>query len=365
MSTILLISPEPWDGHFVSKHHYALELSRRGHRVLFHGPAEPIGDICLDSVSDACGILQVLHAPPAGRGLRFLPACVRRRLEASWLTRVELALGQPIDVVWSFENSRFFDMSFAGERLKIYQQVDLNQDFHPELAAETADISIAISEPIARRLASFSRKLIRITHGYCSQDSREFPFEGLQHEFADASVNAVMVGNLDIAYLDVQLLVQLVSDHPDVKFHFVGGYTPDSGLHGLVGSAPNVRFWGLQPARTLPSFLKCADILLVAYLAEDYRDQLANPHKMMEYLASGRCILATRTLEYEDRPDLVETVHSRTEYRRRFALILEDPSIWNSPDKVAIRQEFANANTYADQLERIAQAVGERSKLIS
>lgn len=365
MSTILLISPEPWEGHFVSKHHYARELARRGHVVLFHGPPDAAGPMRLVPVTDAPGDLRVLHAPRVAPGLRFLPGPLRRSLEARWLGQVEQIAGQPIDVVWNFENSRFYDLDFAGRRLKIYQQVDLNQAFHPDTAARTADLSIAISGPIEQRISRAARRLIRVTHGHAPQTGPVPVPDGLEADFARARVNVVLVGNLDMSYLDVALLTRLVQEHPGTRFHFVGAHTPARGLHGATAHAPNVRFWGRQPAQVLTAFLKRADVLLVAYLADAHLDQLANPHKIMEYLASGRCVLATRTLEYENRPDLVEIARDPTDYARRFAAIVADPAAWNRPEQIALRQQFAANNTYSCQVDLIAKAIGPRGALIS
>jgi hypothetical protein len=363
-STILIISPEPWDGHFVSKHHYALELTRRGHRVLFHGPPATTGGMRLVPVANQLGDLQILHAPRVAPGLRFMPNPLRRALEARWLKQVEQIVGHSVDVVWNFENSRFFDMGFAGNRLKIYQQVDLNQDFHPEKAAATADISIAISAPIEQRLKPSASELIRITHGYASQPLAEPLPDGVEASFSEARVNAVMIGNLDIAYLDVVLLAQLVKTHREVRFHFVGTYSAGLNLHAAIAAAPNVVFWGRQPSHLLPAFLERADLLLLAYLADQHLEQLANPHKMMEYLASGRCVLATRTLDYENRPNLIEMAFDREDYARRFAAITAEPAVWNSAERVAQRRAFALDNTYEKQLNRIAQALGSHPHLL-
>ncbi len=38
MKTILLISPESWGKSFVSKHHYAVELAKKGNIVYFLNP---------------------------------------------------------------------------------------------------------------------------------------------------------------------------------------------------------------------------------------------------------------------------------------------------------------------------------------
>ncbi len=365
MSTILIISPEPWDGHFVSKHHYARELARRGHRVLFHGPPEVTGPMRLVPVPDAPGDLRVLQAPRVAPGLRFLPAPLRRACETRWLGQVEQLAGARVDVIWSFENSRFFDLGFAGQRLKIYQQVDLNQDFHPDIAAATADLTIALSAPIAQRLKSAAPGLMRLTHGHAGYPPAERLPDGVETSFSAASVNAVMVGNLDIAYLDVPLLAQLVAEHPDVRFHFIGAYTTGLNLHATTAAAPNVVFWGHQPSHLLPGFLERADILLLAYLAEQHLDQLANPHKMMEYLAAGPCVLATRTLDYEDQPDLIEMASDQADFAQRFAAITAEPAFWNSPPRVKRRRAFAASNTYPRQLDRIAQALGPRGPLIS
>jgi glycosyltransferase involved in cell wall biosynthesis len=365
MSTILLVSPEPWDGHFVSKHHYALELARRGNNVFFHGPPESSGGIRLEPVPETLGRLWVLHSPKVAAGLRFMPGALRRFLEARWLGLVEKIAGKPIDVVWNFENSRFFDMGFAGERLKIYQQMDLNQTYQPAIAAATADLSIAISAPIEQRLADSAQNLIRITHGHTNQDIAQPAPAGIDQVFGSAAVNAVLIGNLDIAYLDVPLLVQLVTTHPAVRFHFVGAYRAGHGLHVAIGAAPNAVFWGRQSFDLLPCFLNRADVLLVAYLADKHLDQLANPHKIMEYLASGRCILATRTLEYEDQPDLIEIAMDRADYAKRFASIAANPAAWNSAEQVAHRQAFAFENTYPRQLDRIVHALGPHGTLIS
>lgn len=365
MSTILIISPEPWDGHFVSKHHYARELAQRGHKVLFHGPPEATGLMRLVPVADAPGDLRVLYAPRVAPGLRFLPGPLRRALEARWLGQVEALAGERVDVVWNFENSRFYDLGFAGGRLKIYQQVDLNQDFHPDEAAVSADLVIALSAPIAARLKSAAPSLIRLTHGHAAHPCTDDLPDGAAASFGASPLNAVMIGNLDIAYLDVTLLVQLVDENPNVRFHFIGGYSSGSKLYSATASAPNVVFWGRQPAHLLPGFLERADLLLLAYLADQHLDQLANPHKMMEYLASGRAVLATRTLDYEGRPDLLEMAMDRADYAQRFAVIMAEPDVWNSPARMAARRTFASENTYPRQIERIAQALGPRGILIS
>lgn len=361
MSTILIISPEPWDGHFVSKHHYARELARRGHRVLFHGPPDAAGSMRLLPVTeDTVGTLHVLHAPRVAPGLRLLPGRVRRALEARWLAQVERLAGKQVDVVWNFENSRFYDMRFAGARLKIYHQVDLNQDFHPDIAAETADLAISISAPIEALIKEKSRQFLRITHGCPIRSLIEI--DSLKNTISSGEIdelfsqfpkNAVLTGNLEIPYLDLELLYDLVVRHPVCGFHFVGRFTPNKGLHAMLANAKNAIFWGLQPSDKLPLYLSRADVLLVAYHALDHIEQLANPHKLMEYMASGVVTVASYCADYESKRHLLSMVDRREDFISIFRSVVENIEFWNSPEKRAERQLFAAENTYERQIERI------------
>ncbi|MEM6460766.1 MAG: glycosyltransferase [Pseudomonadota bacterium] len=365
MSAVLIISPEPWDGLFVSKHHYAIELARRGHSVFFFGPPTETNELEVEYAKWHGLQIGVVNSPPVLPGIRYLPPPMRNRFEARWLKNLEHKTNQRVDVVWLFENSRFFDLRFAGERLKIYQQVDIDQDFQPMIAARTSDLTIAISRPISRLLVAEANKLIRVTHGYSAMATTPLPESELEQRFSDFCSNAVFTGNLDRTYLDVPLLADLVKGYPETRFHFVGNYTEGRHLHGAVAGLENVLFWGRRPAEKLPSILKRADILLVASLADEHLEQLANPHKIMEYLASGKVILATRTLEYEDTPDLVCTANNRAEFLDRFREIIGNLEHWNAPERMETRRAFAADNTYAHQVDRIAAALGERGSLIS
>ncbi len=365
MAAILIISPEPWSVLFVSKHHYALGLADIGHDVIFYGPPEKVAEPYLERVCSDNGTLQILHSGKVIYGARFLPSLLRRFFERRWLRQIETLFGKEIDVIWNFENSRFYDFEFAGKRLKIYHQVDLNQDFNPGIAAATADLSIAISEPIEKRLSPIATNLLRITHGYAPSKDIENKTINFDDEFSKSRVNAVLTGNFDIPYLDLKLVNQLVCNFPDVRFHFVGDYSPDKDLHTNLEAKDNVIFWGRQPSESLPLFFRHANILLVVYLANAHREQLANPHKIMEYLASGKCVLATYTMEYDGREDLIEMASNRDEFIQKFLNIVRCPSAWNSPELMSYRQNFANSNSYPRQIERIADALGERGHLLS
>lgn len=350
---ILIISPEPWSAHTVSKHHYAVTLAARGFKVFFLNPPENgLEEISIEPVDDHPG-LHVVSAPRVAVGLRFYPSSLRRWLETRWLLRLERAVGCRIDALWLFENSRFYDMRFAGNRLKIYHQVDLNQDFNPEQAASTADICFCTSDFIQARLSPHTSGVYKIHHGLALSPDPAPLCEAQLDLFEVKGPHAVYIGNLEMQYLDAELLADLAKRFTWVQFHFVGRFTEDGRFRAMIRGLPNVAWWGKVDSRLIPAILDRADILLVAYQARRYKEQLSSPHKFMEYLGSGKTIVATYTDEYKDKRHLLEMVDDSKDYPAIFERVARNLAEYNSSSRQSERKAFAQAHTYEAQLDRI------------
>ena len=357
--TIFLISPEPWTALAVSKHHYARALCARGHMVIFLDPPQTLGQpMRITPVADCSGLLRV-QAPPVMRGLQYLPKVLREQIEARWLAWLERECGMTIDAVWLFENSRFYDMGFAGQRLRIYHQVDVNQNFHIAAAARSADICLCTSDAIARRLRPHARNVVKIDHGYAAatQDTALPP--SLEVHFDTLGPHLVYIGSLDIRYLRTDLLDQATALFPHATFHFVGSHSEATSLFQITRSRPNVRWWGQVGSDIIPAILARADVLLLAYDAETFSDQVSNPHKLMQYLGSGRVTLATWTEEYADKMHLLEMVRHYDDFLPRLGHLLANLNRLNTPAKMAARIAFAQAQSYPRQLDRIEAALAQ------
>jgi hypothetical protein len=350
---VLFVSPEPWSGHSVSKHHYAVELARRGLEVLFYGPPSPCGPMVIEPVERDGVRLRVVRAGRLAPGLRWFPAPLRRGIEALWLKKLERVAGCRVGAVWLFENSRFFDMRFSGRRLKIYHQVDLNQDFHPATAAATADICFCTSDFIRERLLPHQPQVFKIHHG---TPQAQVPLSLSQEQLGrldHSGAQAAYIGNIDMAYLDAELLARAIRAMPDVKFHLVGGYSKTGSLWHHAGGLPNAVWWGKLDSGLIPPVLARVDVLLVAYQSARWREQLSNPHKFMEYLASGRTIVATYTDEYKDKRHLLEMVDDPGEFLPALQRVLAHLDEYNSPQRQAARRAFASEHSYARQYDKI------------
>ena len=159
LHNILVISPEFWKWQHVSKHHYAITLAKLGHEVYFLNP--PISNINKIKILDTeyTNVYEI-EAPQVTKGLRFYPKKIRNIIEKNWLENLEKIIEKKITIVWLFENSRFFDMNFAGSRLKIYHQVDSDQNFHMKEAAISSDICFCVTDFIKRDLLPYNKKVL-------------------------------------------------------------------------------------------------------------------------------------------------------------------------------------------------------------
>lgn len=356
MSAVLIISPEPWDANQVSKHHYARTLARRGHTVFFVDPPGSSGTTTsIAKAVEEDGEILLIRGPRVAPGLRFMPRILRRALERRWLEKLERNAEVHIDIVWLFENSRFYDMSFAGDRVKIYHQVDLNQDRHVAAAASSADISFAVSDIILDRITRYSRYAQKISHGVFAVGART----GVNcTKVRPGRRAAAYVGNLDIAYLDAKTLQEVVVGSQEVDFHFIGSYSGTGEAYRRLHGMKNVFFWGRLASRDLQEVLEKMDVLMIVYDTINHRDQLANPHKLMEYLAAGKVTVATFTEEYKSfAGDVIAMVEDPHDYVTKFRSVVANLDRWNSPELQAQRIAIANDNTYERQLDRISSAL--------
>ena len=353
---ILIISPESWSDHYVSKHHYAIELARRGNSVFFLNPEDnALSEIVLQQQHEN---LWTISAPRVAKGLRFYPGLLRRRMERKWLERVEALAGRKISVIWLFENSRFFDLNFAGERLKIYQQMDLDQNFNVRHAANSADICFCNSVFIYEKLKPFCRSIAKIPHGYCEENGDTSGYQNIQG-FSDYIINAVFIGNFDRKYLHDELLVSLVRANNDVGFHFVGKFNKSSAVYINLSGQSNVRWHGKIPSVDISRTLSQCDINLLAYKTSVsfIRKQMANPHKIMDYLGSGNVIVATFTEEYRNKRDLLEMAEDDDEFLDLFSKVKNNLSYFNRPDAREYRKAFARQNSYPLIIDRIQERI--------
>jgi hypothetical protein len=356
---ILIVSPEPWDHIFVSKHHYAIHLGKRGNLVYFLGP--PTTRFALEK-TDFENVFTVAY-PGFPKGLRYYLSFLQRYFIRKRFDQIQKLCKIEFDIIWSFDNSVFFDFSsLPNDVLKISHIVDLNQDFQTEKAAKTADYCFCTTELIKERLIKYNPKVFKINHGFNNQVVDNTPV-GLP---GTSRIKALYGGNLAMPFIDWILLYRVVVENPGVDFIFIG---PNAELFNQDGeqdlakksiqSCNNAYFVGRLKSEELIRYQASADILLVAYQQKYHLDQ-ANPHKMMEYFGAGKVIVSTYTKEFEAYvEDFIHMSIRNSEFPQLFKKVFEQLNTWNSVEKQNQRRLMALDNTYEKQIERIEQILDD------
>lgn len=344
--TILLISPEPWEHIFVSKHHYATHLAARGNKVYFLNPPNKENFLIIIQKTNYSN-LHNIHYNGFVKGLRFLPNFLQHYLLKRKFNQLQEACGVEFDIVWSFDNSVFYDFgALPNSVFKISHIVDFNQNFNRTLATKTANICFGSSSFIVNILVKHNKNSFFINHGYnlidCESRIAKLPGRN--------KIKVFYAGNLDIKYLDLILLDKIIEDNPTVDFIFAG---KKSRKFEMI-SKSNVYYLGSLVSTILYSHMLEADILLICYQADSYMKQLSNPHKMMEYLGSGKVVLATKTMEYLNiaNEGLIAMSDQNHEFHKLFKKIIDNLEEWNDPKIQQERRAIALNNTYDKQISR-------------
>ncbi|MGB3465853.1 MAG: hypothetical protein WBA74_11305 [Cyclobacteriaceae bacterium] len=351
---ILIISPESWTKVFVSKHHYAVKLAERGNRVFFLNPPSDSEQLKNTRVENVFSV-DYKGFPPK---FRRYPAPLRKYFLRKIFRKIEKICQSTIDIVWSFDNSVFFDLNFLPEQVvKISHIVDLNQDFEFAKAATSADICLGCTSVICEKQKQYNKHTFFVNHGFNNYEA----LPDSEEPVVTANENGRSVGyagNLDIRYLDWHLIKEAVDKFTDVMFYFAGP-TESAELKHWMEDKPNVRYIGVLDPSLLGAFYKQMDLLMISYKADEYRDQLGNPHKLMGYLGSGTAVVSTYTHEYRNHTQLISMSESNSEWISVLSRTLQDFAFWNSPESTQKRINFAMDNTYDKQVDRIEKYIAQ------
>ncbi|MDZ4822408.1 MAG: hypothetical protein SH856_03010 [Flavobacteriales bacterium] len=350
---ILIISPEPWGISKVSKHHYAETLAKLGNRTWFLNPPrrEYFKSESVNVVADN------FHIP----GTRFFPDTLQRMIHRSAAKKISTCAGTLFDVIWSFDNSRHYHLDVFEAGLKIHHMVDINSNFQLHKTASSADICFASNFEILELLKTHQPNSHFIPHGFASGHKQP---AALPHGRGRTKI--VYAGNLLIRFINWKLLHRLVKENSELDFFFIGSYGKGNlnktisveALQEveLLRKNENAFLLGEKPAGELDTMLAQADVLLICYDHIRFPAQVANAHKVMTYLASGKVIVSNVMDLY--RPHrLLEMADNEESYLNLFRHVCNNLKEFNNHESNERRIAFAMSNTYQKQIARIEMLI--------
>ena len=361
---ILMLSPQPWTGLQVSKHHYARELAALGHDVIFANPPTGDGPIRLTR-SDTANITLLDHPrmPLARAKYRAKPLFIAA---ARFRARAIRKLVGAIDLLWDFDNAR----QFADHRpfrapasiLHVVDRLDPGDAMHRH-----ADLILGIDASIVGDIASEGRPSHVVGHGLSPlfAEAARVRLATPRIRTADAPVTVGFIGNLAQPAMDRARVAALVTAHPDCIFRFIGpvqGETPEirAWVDGLAAQ-PNVEMAGLLTGDALIAATADVDIWFLPYDVARDRNRGVNSHKLLEYFALGGEVVSSAIAAQADAPGIFMAAPGAPDelaakLDAAIAAVREGRDTgWRA------RAELALANSYRANLDRSAAHLKERS----
>ena len=372
---ILIISPQSWGNMMLAKHHYAIELAKQGSEVYYLNPPDNhqwswsrdrIKIKPVAGYSNLFIIDQQLYFPYQ---LKFHSRNLYNILIKRQISKILETIPKPVDLIWSFDLGNLFPLKYFDKKLfKIFHPVDEPSDKNAILAGEGADIIFSVTREILEKYKGFEKPLHFINHGLADEFIRVE-----SHAISlDNHTNVGLSGNLMRPDLDRKILLQIVRENPEVIFHFYGSYSTKQSNIGAgddleteafikeLGSFVNVKFHGVLRTEELARELNRMDAFLICYDIKKDQSKGTNYHKVLEYISTGKPIIANNITTYEGMSDLVVMALGRENNEELPALFrntIRQLDIYNTADLFNKRKAFAKDNTYKKQVERIASIV--------
>ena len=374
-SVFVTLSTTDWDApQFGSRQQIALELVRRGHRVLFVEIPRALHSL----ISDPAGtrraarrmgrVRQVpdgplLYTPWPVLPIYYNPAinAVNQRLLLRDLRRVLGRLGWQIDVLWTYWPHTGYLISRLGERAAVYHCIDdfaaAGYPLVPAWAIARMEVEqcnrVDIVFARTLRLAKERRRHNPNTHLLPGGvDTRAFDPDGVGEP--PAAVSALpsprvgLVGTIDDR-VDVSLLAHCARGLPKTSFVLVGPVRRHRVDARPLRDLPNVHFLPPCPHSAVPAITAALDVCLLPYRVNRYTEGLS-PIKLHECLAMGKPVVATDLPYVRHEAAHVRIAQTAQEFEQALRDALAHPP---TPDTQALWRAAAEACSWKRQVDEI------------
>lgn len=351
---IYILSPEPFGGNLLSKHHYAIELARRNRVYLICYKKNMQEKFLLRGVRP--GVQEICFRNPF-RLIYHLPPFICRQWFACEIQNIKRSIGEPPDVVFSFFPYFFWWLKDFGARVCLFGLYDYIPHIPRrayEILAQYSDILFSVSQPIADYYHMNNVKLINHAVPECFLTDPSGIFASPKECYRIG-----YLGNVGSRLLDMELIEKLVSKFSSHYFYFIGPTGFSNISAGNEENAGKLRKYAnvvLVPEKSGEELKRCMNEIDVWICPYHNRDLLrtSNSLKIIFYLATGRPVVSSRIAYYDAYPSsIVMQASTHDEFIHSLQEVLEHYSRWMSNDLVMKRINIAKESTYEKNVERI------------
>jgi len=306
---------------YLIKHHYAVELAKRGNEVYFLNPPDiGLKERLIVSENAAVENMYVVTYRP------LFPFSIRFRFRRiyDWLIQFQVrsilkGIGKKFDIVWCFDLLLYSDLKRFKGNLTIFHVGDmLYYDFQTRIASG-ADIVFSVAEDILKKLSSVDVPKYFINHGLSEQFER-YSVMALQNskeacgEGKSGPVKIGYVGNILRPDIDHACFRKIVEHNKAAQFYIwgpttinennvaTGNYSIDGQVDfvNFLKSRENIVLCGVKDSDTLAKEMQVMDGFIICYDVDRDQSKGTNYHKILEYLSTGKVLVSNNVSTYKN-----------------------------------------------------------------
>lgn len=309
---ILIISPQTWTNHFISKQYYAIHLKKMGHDVFFLNP-----------LSTGLGkkLTTFKIKKEKNFGIKIIDVSILFPLSLKTNIYFLFQLFQKLsffiinyraklnfDLIWSFDENNLDIIDYFESKKKIIQIMDpIKNEIKFTKKSSKFDLAIFISEVL--KVKNFAKKNLIIPHGLnLFFVKKKFKF------YRKKNLNKIgLYGNFLSGRFDLKKIKYIVNKNKDIIFTFIGSIDSQHPYKNLSSfdenkkiindliKKENVKFLQNIEVQKLPSVIEKQDLFLTI-LKEKYN---VNAHKLLEIISSGKPMISSYFDFYKNSSNLI------------------------------------------------------------
>lgn len=375
---IYILSPGNWSKMKLSKHYYAIELAKRGNEVYFIGPPNiTLKEKVIVETDKEIKTLHIVSYKPEYRGKKILPEFIYNQLFKLQIWTFRKYLKKP-DVVLCFDVHRFPNLKWFKAKRSIMFVADLFKPGVLPSVISSADICFGVTDTIIEQVKHYGTDATFINHGL-NDTFKEIALKKLAElpttdTKPTGKIKVGYMGNLFMEAMDRPVMKRVIEENPTIDFVFWGQYLFGQDKMDIykqdevfefiefLQKQPNVFLRGVKTSTELMEELLEMDMFWICYaFHKSWLWDGSNSHKLLEYLAMGKPVVAHYVSSYKDNQFLhMLPEKDNTKYHELFAEVLA--LIQKGEDKAAIKErlEFAILNSYQNQVSLIEAYINKK-----
>ena len=160
------------------------------------------------------------------------------------------------------------------------------------------------------------------------------------------------VGNLDVARIDVDLLMKVASSRPDWNLVFIGSMHKGREL-GVLKEFENVHFLGVRVHDEAIRFVRFFDVAIIPHL-DNPLTQNMNPLKLYVYFSLHVPVVTTPIANVDDFAEFTRVGHMAEEFIAEIGNCLENSPIGERRERL---RELLKTNSWQDRASRVMELI--------